>query len=240
MSDPAGKIGGQFSERLTQLYESVREAGTQETLGTVRSLAQELGSDGVDGFIGSFQSIAGEEKAFLKNLFDGRVSDPAAAAAGAKSLLTREIEGQLQHRRLEAHVQGAVGHTKDERLHINPQPEPPGGFVLPEKAATAKSAHHLVTELEKRTLGPQPEPPDNAMPRKTVPGMIGGKLSVELEKRHFDPQPEPPGILQRPDASSTTTGQDLLADISSRGFNPQPEPPATGLIQQPQEKKTGG
>jgi hypothetical protein len=210
MSDHGSRIGGSFAERLTQLFETVREAGAQETLGAVRSLGQELGSDGVDGFIGSFHSIGGEEQAFLKNLFDGRVGDPDAAAAGAKSLLTREIEGQLQRKRLEVHVQDDTGRspeaadasaagrsrlvTGEQRLGINPQPEPPGDFAPLERAA-AGAAHRLAVESEKRALGPQPEPPDNFIPVDlSSPGKIAPSRLSEMEKRDFDPQPEPPGI----------------------------------------------
>ncbi len=154
MTDPGGRIGSSFAERLTRLCETVREVGSQETLDTVRRLGRELGSDGVERFIGSFHSIAEGDRSFLKELFAGQVADPDAAAAGAKSLLTRELEGQLKQRRIEAHV--------TERLGINPQPEPPGDS-LPRTAASAPAAP-LSAKLEVRALGPQPEPPDHPLP----------------------------------------------------------------------------
>jgi hypothetical protein len=222
MSDPSGRIGGSFAERLTQLCESVRESGSQETLETVRRLGRELGHEGVDSFVGGFRSLADEDRDFLKNLFAGQVADADADAAGAKSLFTRELEGHLRHRRLEAHVQHAAGSphlvaaterlginpqpeppgsaeiphlvSPAERLGINPQPEPPGDFI-PREAAAARAAHRLDVESEKRALGPQPEPPDNLIRAEgDSPGQIAPKLPAELAKRHFDPQPEPPGI----------------------------------------------
>ena len=251
MSDPGGKIGGSFTERLTQLYETVREAGPQETLDTVRRLGQELGSAGVDRFIGSFGSIAGEDKNFLRNILSGPVADPVAAAAGAKNLITRELEGQFRQRRLEVHIQDAVGHpheaadasaagavmprlvNKGERLGINPQPEPPGDFV-PLEPATPRAADKLAAEAQKRALGPQPEPPDSFSPAELDASQKAARKFVsEMEKRGFNPQPEPPGSLRPAElAASQKAANKFVSEMEKRGFNPQPEPPGKEALQE--------
>lgn len=264
MSDPGGRIGGSFAERLTQLYETVREAGSQETLDTVRRLGQELGSDGVDSFIGAFGSIADEDRNFLKNLFAGRVADADAAAAGAKSLFTRELEGQLRQRRLEVHFMDDVGRphegaglsptdvgsphldSRAERLGINPQPEPPGDFVPLERraagaadklATSAKAAQQFVSEMEKRGFNPQPEPPGKEARQEGAAAGAAHKLAVEAEKRALGPQPEPPDSFSPAElASSGRAARKFVSEMEKSAFNPQPEPPGD-LI--PQAKAAG-
>jgi hypothetical protein len=236
MSDSAGKIGGSFPEHLTRLYESVREAGPQETLSTVRRLGQELGSQGVDRFIHSFQSLTGEDKTFLKNLFEGRAADPDTAAAGAKHLFTREMEGQFRHKRLETHIQDAgsrppdaaapasTGHpasrmaSEMEKNRINPQPEPPGDF---RSRATAAAAHKLAEHLEQSALGPQPEPPDDASPSASA--AAAHHLNIHLEQRALGPQPEPPDNAS-PRASADIAHK-LAEHLQQSALGPQPEPP---------------
>jgi len=93
----------QFTNKLANLFETVKQADPQTCLNELQKFGKTMGSDQVHQFVDSFESITGGHKNILKSVLLGQTMELAGGAL-AKNLISTELKQQLQSGLLEAHL----------------------------------------------------------------------------------------------------------------------------------------